>query len=276
MDTMDRSALRASRSLPVAVFVVAAALMAAPPAQARSAGIDSSQFSATGGCNDCHSGGAFPLVALSASATNLAPGQQITLTVTVTSTAASQIAAGFNLRSSQQGAFAVGGPDAGSTRTIANRNTGWLEATHSATKSGSGAVTTFTSLWTPEAGATGTVTFTAWGNSVNADGRRTGDRASMATLDVTICTPATCPPDPTPDAGAPPDAAPPEPDAGAPDASPTDPDAGATDTAPTDADAGAGDTAPTEPDAGPVPAGPLAAMQRRWLRVVGKFSAPRR
>jgi MYXO-CTERM domain-containing protein len=53
-------------------------------------------------------------------------------------------------------------------------------------------VATFSTLWTPGAGVTGPVTFTAWGNSVNLNTFNTGDRAASTTLAVTVapaCTP---------------------------------------------------------------------------------------
>jgi hypothetical protein len=166
-------------------------LLTSRMAEARPRGIDSSEWAPDGGCNDCHSGGVAPSVALQASATEVMPGQPLTLTFAVTSQNAAQAAAGFNLRSSQRGTFAVGGPGSSMTRTIANGETSWLEATHSAPKNADQMVTTFTTLWTPDPGLTGTVTFTAWGNAVNlADGRR-GDRSSSATVDVTVCVPAT-------------------------------------------------------------------------------------
>ena len=189
---MERLAHRPSRSLcsPAVLTVFMASLLAGRMAQARSVGIDSSAFSIAGGCNDCHSGGVAPQVSLSTSEGSLAPGQQITLTFVVTSQSAAQIAAGFNVRSSQRGTFAVGGPESAMTRTVANAVTGWLEATHSAPKIATDTVATFTTLWTPDAEASGTVTFTAWGNSVNRATGRLGDRASSITVDVNICTPA--------------------------------------------------------------------------------------
>jgi hypothetical protein len=193
---MYGSAPRSRRSLPVSsalvvAVAISASLLTATPALARSAGIDSAQFTPMGGCNDCHSGGVAPQVSLNASAASVAPGEQLTLSLSVTSQSSAQIAAGFNLRSSQRGTFAVGGPDATGTRTIANANTGWLEATHNAAKNASAGVTTFSTLWTPDPGVTGPVTFTAWGNSVNRANGRNGDRSSVTSITVTVCTPAT-------------------------------------------------------------------------------------
>src|SRR6266545_796622 len=164
-------------------------------ARARAAGIDSSQFAPTlsNGCNNCHTTATVaPTVALTASSSTLTPGQQITLVFVVTSNnAPTQKAAGFNIRSSQRGTFASVAGDT-STRPIANLATTWLEATHSAPKNNDAAnKATFTVLWTPNAGVNGTVTFTAWGNSVDKMGTNQNDRAASTTLDVTVCTPTT-------------------------------------------------------------------------------------
>ena len=191
---MGRVAIRSAGHLliPALLTLLAVLLLGARIAQARSGGIDSDKFG-PGGCNDCHGGGTAPLVALSASSLNPGPGETITLSFEVTSQSASQIAAGFNLRSSQQGTFAIGGPDSTATRTITNPNNTWLEATHSTPKDGSGSplATRFSVLWTPVASVPGAVTFTAWGNSVNRATGNQGDRAASTTVVVTYCTPST-------------------------------------------------------------------------------------
>jgi hypothetical protein len=187
---MGGFALRpAGRPVIGALLAFSAALLAEGRAQARPEGIDSSRFGAEG-CNECHSGGIAPEVSLTASSTSPAPGEAILLTFTVTSGSPTQTAGGFNLRSSQQGTFAPGGPDADATRAVANAVSGWLEATHTMPKPGMGtpARTTFTVTWTPSAAVAGTVTFTAWGNSVNLAAGNMGDRAASATLPVSYCT----------------------------------------------------------------------------------------
>src|SRR5262245_33489740 len=109
--------IRSSRYVAVSTFLAAlvATLLGSRTARALPTGIASSGFpNINTGCNGCHTnndGSAIPPgVALSASATSLTPGQQITLTFVVTSmNVPSQHAAGFNIRSSQPGTFAVGG-----------------------------------------------------------------------------------------------------------------------------------------------------------------------
>jgi hypothetical protein len=166
-------------------------MLSARSAEARSAGIDSTQFAnVNNGCLNCHGGGTAPDVHLSASATMLTPGQQITLTFTVTTPNATPPthpngAAGFNLRTDKPGTFAVGGPSSTSTRIVTGRNS-QSEATHSAPKEGEPA--TFTVLWTPNAATTGDVTFIAWGNAVNQNGNNQGDLAASTTLVVNVCT----------------------------------------------------------------------------------------
>jgi MYXO-CTERM domain-containing protein len=191
---MGRIAIRpvAHLLVPALLALLAVLLFGARIAHARSGGIDSDKFG-PGGCNDCHGGGTAPLVALTASSSSPGPGETITLSFEVTSQSATQIAAGFNLRSSQQGTFAIGGPDSTATRTITNPSTTWLEATHSMPKDGSGSPlkTRFSVLWTPSTGVTGAVTFTAWGNSVNRANGNQGDRAASTTLVVSYCTPST-------------------------------------------------------------------------------------
>ena len=172
------------RVLVVLCAAVSCALFA-PDADARSAGVASTLFLGRNppSCNSCHGGGTAPTVNLSASAATIQPGTQITLTFTVATVNGNPGAAGFNLRSSQQGTFAVGGPSSANTRILAGTN-GWSEATHTARKAGEPA--TFTVLWTPTATTSGMVTFTAWGNAVNANGTNQGDQAASDTTTVTI------------------------------------------------------------------------------------------
>src|SRR5687767_6717229 len=93
--------------LPVAL----ALLLASGDAHARSAGIDSSMFGASG-CNQCHAmpGAAVaPLVMLTTNDNTVVAGQQIVLTLVVTRQSSTQLAAGFNLRASAPGSFILGG-----------------------------------------------------------------------------------------------------------------------------------------------------------------------
>ncbi len=178
----------------MSVISVVALLLGPRAAHARSHGIDSSELTDERGCNRCHAGGTAPTVALTASSSMPAAGEQITLTFEVTSNGMAQVAAGFNLRADKAGAFALGsGPNAELTRLIANMGTNASEATHMSPKDGVGSPvkTTFAVLWTPAAGVSGPVTFTAWGNSVNKSGNPSGDQAATTTLTVTWAAPCT-------------------------------------------------------------------------------------
>jgi MYXO-CTERM domain-containing protein len=194
---------------------VGALVCLAVPAEAWAygSGIASSSFpSLATGCNGCHSGGSAPTVTLTASATTITPGQQVTLTLTVSRTNGNT--AGFNLRTDKAGTFATGGAASSDTQTTA----GTAEMTHTAPKSASTGTVNFSCVWTPAAGTTGTVTFTGWGNSTNGTGR-TGDYATVATTTVTVTTAP-------PDAGVQQDAAVPADAASQPDAA-TGPEAAA-------------------------------------------------
>jgi hypothetical protein len=183
-------------ALVLSVFA-ATLLGAARLAEARSAGIASTEFTVPGnGCHNCHvtNPGVAPNVSLMADDTSLTAGQQITLTFTVTSGApVTQTHAGFNIRADKEGVFATGGPSSSGTRTITGAN-GWLEATHSGRKmNDAGGVAIFTILWTPSPGTSGAVNFTAWGNSVNFMNGNQGDRANTDSLAITVagCVPTT-------------------------------------------------------------------------------------
>jgi hypothetical protein len=187
---MTSSFFRPSRHLALLTFLAAfwGCFLGVRSAEARINGVASTLFLSRNpaSCNACHSGGTAPtnMVNLSASSMMLTPGQQITLTLTVATINGSPGAAGFNLRSSQQGTFAVGGPSSTMTQIVTGTNS-WTEATHTEPKQGEPAA--FTVLWTPNAAATGTVTFTAWGNAVNQSGTPAGDQAASTTLNVTVC-----------------------------------------------------------------------------------------
>jgi len=187
--------VRPPRHLTALAFLaaLAATLLGASTASAWHLGIDSSRL-AVNGCHNCHNSapGVAPTVLLTANPnTNLVAGQQITLTFMVTSNApATQIAAGFNISTSQPGTFVASGT--GTRTTGPPNNVGTVEATHSTPMANSGSIATFSVQWTPNAGVGGTVTFTAWGNSVNLSMDNTGDRAAMTTL--TLMYPAACTP----------------------------------------------------------------------------------
>ncbi len=128
------------------------------------------------GCNACHSGGVAPTVTVTPSAAQVGGGGTVTLTVTVTTPNGTR--AGFNLDASN-GTFTDPGPGV----HLLGGN-----ATHSAPKQeDASGIVTFTVDWV--APASGNVTFTAWGNSVNSNGANTGDRSASATTSVAVCTP---------------------------------------------------------------------------------------
>ncbi|MHB8879543.1 MAG: choice-of-anchor V domain-containing protein [Myxococcaceae bacterium] len=172
------------------------ALGFAPQALAHSAGIASTSFAGTG-CNLCHSGGTAPTVVLTGPA-SMSAGVASTFRLTVST--ANGLEGGLNLRSSVSGTFAALSTLPGaSVRTITGAN-GWPEATHSSPKpdADDGATdgkVTFEVSWTPPAGASGSITFTAWGLSASGAGGSNGDLAAMASLVVPAgsCVPVTQP-----------------------------------------------------------------------------------
>jgi hypothetical protein len=180
---------RLARALTAAVVAGAAALAGAARAGAHSYGAPSTIFRELRqpGCNGCHAGGATPVVTVTASARELVPGgAPLLLTVTVTTPNGDPGAAGFDLSASRAGQFARGGPASEATMIVRGLD-GRSEATHQRPKPGEPAV--FSALWTPAAGVTGPVTFTAWGAAVDGDAYRDGprgDRASRATVDVIV------------------------------------------------------------------------------------------
>jgi hypothetical protein len=107
------------------------------------------------------------------------------LTVSVTTPNGEPGAAGFNLRASKPGRFALGGPDSDATRIVVGIH-GWQEATHSRPKSGEPA--RFSVVWTPDASVAGLVRLTAWGNAVDNNGKSgpAGDLAATSSVDVWV------------------------------------------------------------------------------------------
>lgn len=132
---------------------------------------------AANGCNSCHSGGTAPVVTVTPSKDIVAPGETITVTVTVTTPNGSH--AGFNLN-----------PSGG---TLGNPGTGVRiqngEATQSAPKNEDNTgLVTFAVDWTAPT-TMGQISLLAWGNSVNGDNDQGGDRAASQTATVSV----TCP-----------------------------------------------------------------------------------
>ncbi len=170
------------------------ALLGSFSAAAYSVGISSRSFNQDG-CNQCHQLGTAPAVSLTAPAT-LAAGADATLTLTISTTNGQR--AGFNIRADKPGTFAVVGSSRGSKVRLEADAAGQPEATHSLPKSdeedgATDGVVTFELTWKPPAGFGGNVVFTAWGNSVNGDGRNTGDRGAVDTKTTAVtCTPTSC------------------------------------------------------------------------------------
>ena len=163
----------------LATLVAGVTFLAAPGVHAFSGGITSTSFSATNGCNDCHSGGMVPTVTLTGPA-GVDPSSTHEYTLTV-SNVGSQDLAGLNVAIAD-GLLAVGGSDSASTQALTGAG-GRDEITHTAPKAGVGGVTTFTFLWTAPAAFTND-TMSAWGNAVNGNLSTTGDHAAHASLDL--------------------------------------------------------------------------------------------
>ncbi len=180
-------------------FVIIAATAGARRADAFSGGIPSTSFSAVGGCNDCHSGGAVPTVTLTGP-TSVDPDATHVYTVTVSKMGA-QAFAGLNV-AAPMGVLATGGPNSADTTTVVGAGS-LDEITHSGPKAAVGAVTTFSFEWTAPS-SFANVTLTAWGNAVNGNVSTSGDRSARITLDIlnsSLPTPvptATTTPVPTP------------------------------------------------------------------------------
>jgi hypothetical protein len=119
-------------------------------------------------CTGCHSGGKEPTVTITPDSTTILPGQMVTLTLSISQTNGPE--AGFFLQSNGHGTFTL--VDSG-TRFYADG------VTHTAPRTGSGGQTVFKVAWTaPE--TPGGVDLTLYGNSVNGDGRSSGDLGSQA------------------------------------------------------------------------------------------------
>jgi hypothetical protein len=156
--------------LSVAGFV---ALVVPAVAWAHSAGI------AADDCNGCHSGGQAPTVTLTASPTNPAVGQQVTLTVTVSQT--NGPGAGFFLTSDASvGTFKA--IQAGTAVSAGG-------VMHTMPHTGSSGWTVFQAGWSASQ-ATG-VRFTVSALSANGDGTPRGDAGGEASLSMTAGCPGT-------------------------------------------------------------------------------------
>jgi hypothetical protein len=181
-------------SLASALFV--GVLAVAVQAHAFSSGISSNSFF-TLGCNECHSGGSTPNVTLTGP-TLVAPDStnQYVLQIEVVG---AQTKGGLNVAATD-GVLAVGGAAASGTQTIIGKN-GLAEITHAGAKLSSGGFVTFSFLWTAPSVFTD-VTLNGWGNAVDGNGTNGGDKAKLATLDVTVGEPTptpVCDPTPLPD-----------------------------------------------------------------------------
>jgi hypothetical protein len=156
--------------------LLALALLAAPPAQANSTGRTGRS---TTGCTSCHGSSAdtTTTASFSASATEVAPGDTVQVTFTVSTTSSSRTAAGLNV-SASSGSFTAG------TGTKVSSG----ELTHSTPGAMSGSTVSFVFDWTAPS-TTGTVTLSGVGNAVNENGSTSGDGWNLATdleLDV-VC-----------------------------------------------------------------------------------------
>lgn len=130
-------------------------------AEARSAGIS------TEGCTGCHNGGKVPTVTITSDLATISPGSLLNLTVSISPSNGN--AAGFYLEAST-GTFSI--VEAG-TKLMGDG------VVQSATRRGTGGDITFKVGWKAPA-TPGGVDFSAWGNSVNGDGRPSGDAEGMA------------------------------------------------------------------------------------------------
>jgi hypothetical protein len=157
---------RRPRRLALQALIAGACLTAAwaRPAAARLGGI------ASPGCNGCHSGGALPQVTVTASTNTPAPGQVITISVTVTET--NGPVAGFYLQSTGKGQLKA--IEAGTTATAYGAN-------HTTPRRGSGGPITFNVQWTAPA-EPGGVVFYGYALSANDNRATSGDAGGDAFL----------------------------------------------------------------------------------------------
>jgi hypothetical protein len=132
--------------------------------EARLAGIE------TGGCTGCHRGGQDPTVSITSSSTNVMPGQQITLTISISATNGS--AGGFYMPAPASGKF-----------TATSGTKLWQDGgiTHAMPGRATGNQVVFTVIWTaPTAPATGGADFPVYALSANGNNSNAGDAGGMA------------------------------------------------------------------------------------------------
>lgn len=173
-------------------------LLMAAPAHALSSGVPSTFFNANTGCNQCHSGGQAPAVML-AGPTAVEPGSTAEYTFTILAVG-NQDRGGLNA-SALAGTLSIGGAFSAGTRPIAGAGRR-DEITHARPKAAVEGRIEFSFLWTaPEEFESATLH--VWGNAVNGSGNESGDRASMAELEIVAAggdtpTPTATEPAPTP------------------------------------------------------------------------------
>ena len=134
----------------------------------------------TSGCASCHGNSADANVTASfnASVTEVAPGDTITIEMTVESADTTHTAAGLNV-SATDGSFAAG----------TNTQVASSEITHTAATALSSGAVTFDFEWTAPS-TEGAITFSGVGNAVNENGGTTGDGWGLATdLEITVVCP---------------------------------------------------------------------------------------
>jgi hypothetical protein len=119
------------------------------------------------GCSGCHGGGQTPSVSITSNLTVINPGQQITLTISISQT--NGPVAGFFIEDSA-GVFSI--VDSG-TKLLGDG------VTHTTPRTGSGGFTTFRVDWTAPQ-QPGGVDFRVWANSANGDGTPHGDGEGQA------------------------------------------------------------------------------------------------
>ena len=156
-----------------AAWVVALALLCLTVASARTAWARKNGIAAIG-CDGCHQGGQAPTVTLTASPMQPAPGDPVTLTITVSQT--NGPVAGFYLTA----------PFGGGTFTAIESGTAATSdgVMHTTPRTGSGGVTTFKAQWSSSK-ATG-VEFDVYALSANGNNATSGDGAGAAQLPVLV------------------------------------------------------------------------------------------
>ena len=153
------------------MFLLALFALATPEAFAYDSGVTGRS---TSGCGSCHgsSASSSTTVAFSTSSTTVAPGDTITVYLSVTNS--SQKAAGLNV-SASSGTLAKG------TNTALSKS----EITHSTATSMTSGVTTFDFEWTAPT-TEGSVTLYGAGNAVNDNGSSSGDGWNTTTATITV------------------------------------------------------------------------------------------